>query len=106
MPTTASELFGRDRELGLIEAFIAGTAASGGALLLFGEPGVGKTALLDAAAVTAAAAAVRVVRAAGVEFEADLPFSGLHQLLLPLHEEFSQLNPAHRDTPGQHESGQ
>lgn len=98
MPTAASELFGRDRELGLIEAFIAGTAAGGGALLLFGEPGVGKTVLLDAAAVTAAAAGVRVVRAAGVEFEADLPFSGLHQLLLPLHEEFSQLNPAQRDT--------
>ena len=98
MPTAASELFGRDRELGLIEAFIAGTAAGGGALLLFGEPGVGKTVLLDAAAVTAAAAGIRVVRAAGVEFEADLPFSGLHQLLLPLHEEFSQLNPVHRDT--------
>ena len=37
------------------------------------------------------------MRATGVEFEADLPFSGLHQLLLPLHEEFSQLNSAHRD---------
>ena len=97
-PAAASELFGRDRELGLIEAFIAGTAVGGGALLLFGDPGVGKTVLLDAAAVMAAAAGVRVVRAAGVEFEADLPFSGLHQLLLPLHEEFSQLNPAHRDT--------
>jgi DNA-binding CsgD family transcriptional regulator len=46
-------------ELGLIEAFIAGTAVGGGALLLFGEPGVGKTVLLDAAAVTAAAAGVR-----------------------------------------------
>jgi predicted ATPase len=45
----------------------------------------------------AAATGLRVVRAAGVEFEADLPFSGLHQLLLPLHEEFSQLNRAHRD---------
>ena len=56
VPATASELFGRDRELGLIEAFIAGTAASGGALLLFGEPGVGKTVLLDAAVTRAAAA--------------------------------------------------
>jgi DNA-binding CsgD family transcriptional regulator len=96
-PTAASELFGRDGELGLIEVFIAGTATGGGALLLFGEPGVGKTVLLDAAATWAAAAGLRVVRAAGVEFEADLPFSGLHQLLLPLHEEFSKLNPAHRD---------
>ena len=96
-PTAASELFGRDGELGLIEAFIAGTAADGGALLLFGEPGVGKTVLLDAAATRAAAAGLRAVRAAGVEFEADLPFSGLHQLLLLLHEEFSELNAAHRD---------
>jgi len=93
----ASELFGRDGELGLIEAFIAGTAVGGGALLLLGEPGAGKTVLLDAAAARAAAAGVRVERAAGVEFEADLPFSGLHQLLLPLHEEFSKLNPARRE---------
>jgi hypothetical protein len=57
---------------------------------------VGKTVLLDAAATRAAAAGLRAVRAAGVEFEADLPFSGLHQLL-PLHEEFSELNAAHRD---------
>ncbi len=96
-PAAASELFGRDGELGLIEAFIAGTAVGGGALLLFGEPGVGKTVLLDAAATWAAAAGLGVVHAAGVEFEADLPFSGLHQLLLPLHGELSQLNPAHRD---------
>lgn len=96
-PAAVSGLFGRDGELRLIEAFIAGTAVGGGALLLFGEPGVGKTVLLDAAATRAAVAGLRVVRAAGVEFEADLPFSGLHQLLLPLHEEFSQLNSAHRD---------
>jgi len=96
-PAAANELFGRDRELGLIEAFITGTSVEGGTLLLFGEPGVGKTVLLDAAAAIATAAGLRVVRAAGVEFEADLPFSGLHQLLLPLHEEFSKLNSAHRD---------
>lgn len=94
-PAAVSGLFGRDRELGLIEAFIAGTAVGGGALLLLGEPGVGKTVLLDAAEMMAAG--LRIVRAAGVEFEADLPFSGLHQLLLPLHEEFSKLSSVHRD---------
>jgi hypothetical protein len=49
VPAAASGLFGRHRELGLIEALTAGTAGGGGALLLFGEPGVGKTVLLDAA---------------------------------------------------------
>ena len=46
-PAAASELLGRHRELGLIEAFIAGTAAAGGALLPFGEPG-GRRDILDA----------------------------------------------------------
>ena len=46
-----------------------------GALLLSGEPGVGKTALLDAAARRASAAGVRVLRAAGAEFETDMTYS-------------------------------
>ncbi len=96
-PAAAGELFGRDRDLARVGAFIAGIADLSGALLVLGEPGVGKTTLLDAAATTAAATGLRVVRAAGVEFEADLPFSGLHQLMLPLHEEFSELSRGHRD---------
>ena len=59
--------------------------------------GAGKTALLDAAAGTASDAGILVLRAAGVEFEADLAFSGLHQVLLPLLDEFGQLSAAHRD---------
>lgn len=47
-------------------------------LLLRGEAGVGKTALLDYLAATASGC--RIVRAAGVEPEMDLPFAGLHQL--------------------------
>ena len=38
-----------------------------------------------------------MLRAAGVEFEADLTYSGLHQVLLPLLGEFAQLSAAHRD---------
>ena len=38
-----------------------------------------------------------MLRAAGAEFEADLAFSGLHQALLPLLDEFGQLSAAHRD---------
>ncbi len=42
-------LVGRDPELGLIASFLDRAAAGGGTLLFTGEPGVGKTALLDAA---------------------------------------------------------
>ena len=92
----AGRLFGRDAELQVVEGFIERSADDGGALVVFGEPGVGKTALVDAAALNAASAGTRVVRAAGVQFEALMPFATLHQLLLPLHEEFPHLDPAHR----------
>ena len=68
----------------------------GGALLVTGEPGVGKTALLRAAA-DAASADTRVIRAAGAEFEAETSFTGLNQVLLPLLGSLPQLDAVHRD---------
>ncbi|MFJ4848626.1 AAA family ATPase [Streptomyces sp. NPDC088733] len=53
----------------------------GGALVVRGEPGIGKSALLDH--VVATAAGFRVVRAAAVEAETDLPFGVLHQVCTP-----------------------
>jgi MoxR-like ATPase len=58
-------------------------AVSGGALLLSGEAGVGKTVLLDAAAAHARAAGTQALRAAGAEFERTVSFAGLNQLLSP-----------------------
>lgn len=52
-----------------------------GALVLRGEAGVGKTALLDHAALSASG--IRVARVAGVESEMELGFGALHQLLVP-----------------------
>ncbi len=52
-----------------------------GALVLRGEPGVGKTALLDYA--QAAAADLQVIRIDGVETEMELSFAALHQFLRP-----------------------
>ncbi|MFB6888064.1 AAA family ATPase [Kitasatospora sp. NPDC056327] len=74
-------LYGREREQAAVEALL-GSAREGrsGALVLRGEPGIGKTALLEYA-VAAAGDAFRVVRAAGVEYEAELPFAGLSLLL-------------------------
>ena len=91
----AEFLFGRSSELATITAFVGRARIGGEALLLLGEPGVGKTALLDAAASAAAEAGMSVLRAAGAQFEADLPFSGLHQLLLPLLDGFGRLDAVH-----------
>jgi DNA-binding CsgD family transcriptional regulator len=85
-------LVGRDEELGAIA-----TVLDGGALLLTGMAGSGRSALLDAAAERAGAAAVRVLRGAGTTLEADLPYAGLNQLLWPLRADVDGLGPAHRD---------
>ena len=89
-------LIGRDGELAQIREFVDRASSSGDAMLLMGEPGVGKTALLDAAAERAMARGVRVLRASGVEFEADVPFAGLHQVLVPLAADFEHLCNPHR----------
>ena len=61
---------------------VAAREGDGSVLMFSGEPGSGKTSLLDW--VRAAAADFIVVGCRGVEWEAELPFSGLHQLLGPL----------------------
>jgi hypothetical protein len=90
-------LVGRERELGALDGFVRQAAVDGSALLLSGDPGVGKSALLDHAARTAVAAGVRVVRGEGVEYETDVSLAGLHQLVDPLTENLPQLPPAGRE---------
>ena len=90
-------LIGRDRDLAVIAAFIDEATAQGAALLLAGEPGVGKTALLDVAAAHAFKDGHRVLRVTGAEFEATLSFAGLNQLVYPLLEQLDHLNSAQRD---------
>ncbi len=65
MPYRAAALIGRDRELEILARVFEQAAAEGGAFLLMGEPGAGKTALLDAAAEAAEEAGTGVLRAAG-----------------------------------------
>jgi AAA ATPase domain len=57
-------------------------AGRSGVVSLVGEPGVGKSALLDDAAVVAGSATA-ILRARGVQSEAQIPFAGLSELLRP-----------------------
>ncbi|MFI9552312.1 helix-turn-helix transcriptional regulator [Nonomuraea endophytica] len=76
-------LQGRKSELAAIERLL-GTARAGGsgALVLRGEPGVGKSALLEHAGRMADGFAV--LRGSAVESESELPFAALHQILRPV----------------------
>ncbi|MGA5816825.1 AAA family ATPase [Kitasatospora sp. NPDC094028] len=76
-------LYGREDEQAALDGLLAAARdGRSGVLLLRGEPGIGKTALLDGA-VARAGDGFRVIRAAGVEYEAELPFAGLSMLLAP-----------------------
>jgi hypothetical protein len=89
-------LIGRGDDLEYLTAFVDQAVLPGGALLLSGEAGVGKSVLLDAAAAHAEAAGSRVLRAAGAEFEGAVSFAGLNQLLGPLLGQGRGLSAAYR----------
>jgi DNA-binding CsgD family transcriptional regulator/tetratricopeptide (TPR) repeat protein len=81
-------LYGRAVEQSVIEQLLAdANGGRSGVLVIRGDPGIGKTALLDYAARSAKVApgpdgvGMRVIRVRGVESEAELPFAGLHLLL-------------------------
>jgi len=83
MPDPAS-LLGRHAEIAVLDDLLAGLPDRGAAMVVRGEPGVGKSALLDELTRHAAAQGLRVLRTSGVQSEARLPFAGLHQLLRPV----------------------
>ena len=84
------ELRGRRRELGFLDRLIGAVrAGESRALVLSGEAGVGKTALLDY--VAGHAPGCRVVRATGVQSEMELAFAGLQQLCKPLLDHLDRL---------------
>lgn len=97
-PHGAAELLvGRGRELDVIGSFLDAAAVEGRALLLFGDAGAGKTALMNAAAEMASQDGTRILRTTGVEFEAEVDFSGLNQVLVSLSGKLDNLSAAHRD---------
>ncbi|MFC9438895.1 AAA family ATPase [Nocardia sp. NPDC057030] len=83
-------LVGRDAELKALAALLDGPAEQSG-ILIEGEPGIGKSALVEAAVAAAAVAGLRVLRATGVEAEHNLPYAGLHRLVYPLRRSFEAL---------------
>ncbi len=90
------QLLGRRREREVLERVLtAARAGHGGVLIVRGEPGVGKTALVED--TVAAAQEFRVARALGVEWEMELAFAALQQLCSPFLALMDRLPPPQRD---------
>jgi DNA-binding CsgD family transcriptional regulator len=95
----ALSLVDRQRERAALDGLLGDLRSGRGrALVVRGEAGVGKSALLEYAA--GAAPDLRVVRAVGVESEMELAFAGLHQLCAPLLAHLERLPPPQRDALG------
>ncbi len=78
---TGAGLVERERELGLIDELLGGASSGRGALVLIeGEAGIGKSALLAAAAERARAGGLRVLAARGQDAEREFAFGGCLQL--------------------------
>jgi DNA-binding CsgD family transcriptional regulator len=83
-------LYGRDAERAALAALAeAARESCSGVLIIRGAPGTGKSALLDDVAV--GSPGMRVLRATGIQGEAELAFAGLHQLVWPLRNLIGQL---------------
>ena len=92
-----TELRGRQSECATLDALVGQVRAGASqVLVLRGEAGVGKTALLDYLA-SRLRPTCRLARAAGVESEVMLPFSGLHQLCAPMLDHLDRLPGPQRD---------
>jgi predicted ATPase len=95
-PHPAPGLLGRRRERAAVDALIAAVrAGESRALVVRGEAGVGKSALLEY--VAERATGCRIVHALGVECEMELAFAGLHQLCTPLLDRLEALPAPQRD---------
>lgn len=90
LPRESGGLLGRHAECVALDLLLSSVrAGESRVLVLHGEPGVGKTALLDY--VTERATGCRVIRAGGVESEMELAYAALHQLCAPMLDRLDQL---------------
>jgi DNA-binding CsgD family transcriptional regulator len=95
-PLAGKRLYGRDRELGVLTGLVDGAGGGGGAVVVRGEAGIGKSSLVAESGKHAAARGIRTLAIQGAQSEARLPFAGLHQLLQPLLAQISILPPPQR----------
>ena len=86
-----TQLFGRERELAVLSDLFENLGGHGGALLITGEVGIGKSALLAEAKRRAEQLGMSVLSTAGAPLEAQMPFAGLQRLLWPVMHEVSGL---------------
>lgn len=91
-----TELIGRDAELAALAGPVDPTQP-GQVLVLLGDAGTGKTALLDVVAERASDRGLRVLRATAAKAERDVPFAGLHLLFHAVLDALDRLPPLHRD---------
>jgi type II secretory pathway predicted ATPase ExeA len=95
----AGRLFGRERERDALDRLLnAATSGHGGVLVVRGEPGVGKTALLEYA--IQAGQNFRFARTCGVEAEMELPYASVQQLCSPILGLMEHLPEPQRDALG------
>jgi DNA-binding CsgD family transcriptional regulator len=95
-PFESRVLQGREPDIALIDHLIDRIDQGGSTLVISGEPGIGKTALLEVARYRAKARGVSVLSMAGVLAEVHLPFASLEQALRPLMKRASKLVPRQR----------
>ena len=88
---------GREREKRMIRDLVAGASQRGGALVVIGDPGIGKSTLAGLARQFAIRQGFTVLATTGVPAESRLPYAGLHQLLRPLRDGIDDLPRPQRD---------
>jgi DNA-binding CsgD family transcriptional regulator len=88
-------MLGREHEQRQMGQLIGGARnRRGGALLVLGEPGIGKTSLLESA--TTSLAGVTLLRVDGYEVERQVPFAAIQRLLIPLRSLLTELPTQHQ----------
>jgi len=92
----AGPLLGRQAETQRLISLLEGIEDGGAALVLQGEPGIGKSRLLGEAVAAARERGIAVLTTTGVQSEACLGFAGLHQLLRPVRAHATDLLPIHQ----------